>query len=124
MSKVKGRLATSHYAVGSSRRHEVSREAHELALRHGRVAHIFAASLADKAESADDFKAAQFWRAVSRSLTPRAWTNQMDVRFGARYRWLPMPTKGRIGAIAVGPGSATNRPSTYRREWLASAKST
>jgi hypothetical protein len=51
---------------------EVSREAHELAVRHGRAAHIFAASLADKAESTDDFKAAQFWRAVSRSLTPRA----------------------------------------------------
>ncbi|WP_152601665.1 MULTISPECIES: hypothetical protein [Burkholderia] len=50
---------------------EVSREAHELALRHGRAAHIFAAGLADKAESTDDFKAAQFWRAVSRSLAPR-----------------------------------------------------
>jgi hypothetical protein len=49
----------------------VSREAHELALRHGRTAHIDAARLADKAESAGDVKAARFWRAVSRSLMSR-----------------------------------------------------
>jgi hypothetical protein len=51
---------------------EASRVARELALCHGRAAHIFAASLADEAESTDDSKAAQFWRAVSRSLAPRA----------------------------------------------------
>jgi hypothetical protein len=51
---------------------QVSREGHELARCHGRMAHIFAASLADKAESAGDVKAARFWRAVARSLTPRA----------------------------------------------------
>lgn len=51
---------------------EVSREAHELTLRHGRAAHILAARLADKAESTDDVNAAQFWRAVARSLTQRA----------------------------------------------------
>lgn len=50
---------------------EVSREAHELALRHGRTAHIDAARLAEKAQSAGDVKTAQFWRAVSRSLTSR-----------------------------------------------------
>lgn len=50
---------------------EVSRKAHEFALRHGRTAHIDAARLAEKAESAGDVKASQFWRAVSRSLTSR-----------------------------------------------------
>jgi hypothetical protein len=51
---------------------EVSREGHELALRHGRMAYVFAASLADEAGSAGDFKAVRFWRAVAKSLAPRA----------------------------------------------------
>jgi hypothetical protein len=51
---------------------EVSREAHELSLRHGRDAHIFASRMAEKAEAAGDIKAAQFWQAVSGSVAPRA----------------------------------------------------
>jgi hypothetical protein len=50
---------------------QVSREGHELTRRHGQMAHIFAADLADRAESAGDIKAAQFWRAVARSLSLR-----------------------------------------------------
>jgi hypothetical protein len=50
---------------------EVSREAHEISMRHGRTAHIYAAMLAEKAQSAGDIKTAQFWQAVSRSLTSR-----------------------------------------------------
>lgn len=51
---------------------EVCREAHELSLRHGRNAHVFATGLAEKAEATGDLEAEQFWRAVSSSLTPRA----------------------------------------------------
>lgn len=50
---------------------EVAREAHELSLRHGWNAHIYAAKLAEKAESVGDLESAQFWKAVSSSLTPR-----------------------------------------------------
>lgn len=50
---------------------EVSREAHELALRHGRNAHVHAEKLAEKAEAVDDLDGAQFWKAVFLSLRPR-----------------------------------------------------
>lgn len=50
---------------------EVSREAHELALRHGPTAHVFALKLADQAQAAGDFDAARFWRAVSQSIATR-----------------------------------------------------
>lgn len=49
----------------------VSREAHELALRHGPTAHVFALKLADQAQAAGDFNAARFWRAVSQSIATR-----------------------------------------------------
>ncbi|WP_218001757.1 hypothetical protein [Paraburkholderia acidipaludis] len=62
------RLITAEAAVDWIK---VSREAHEIAMRHGRTAHIYAAMLAEKAQSAGDIKTAQFWQAVSRSLTSR-----------------------------------------------------
>jgi len=50
---------------------EVSREAHELTLRHGHNAHNFAAGLAKKAGAVGDLEGARFWEAVSSSLAPR-----------------------------------------------------
>lgn len=50
---------------------EVGRESHELELRHGWNAHVYAAGLADKAEVAGDREAVRFWRAVYESVRPR-----------------------------------------------------
>jgi hypothetical protein len=51
---------------------EVSRTAHQLALDHGQSAHVYAAKLAREAAKEGKLQEAEFWRAVSASLTPRA----------------------------------------------------
>jgi hypothetical protein len=53
---------------------EVDREAHELSLRHGWNAHVFAAGFASKAAAAGDQIAAEFWCAVIATLTPRGYS--------------------------------------------------
>jgi hypothetical protein len=50
---------------------EVSRQSHELELRHGQNAYAYAARLAEAAQRKGERAAAAFWRAVSRTLAPR-----------------------------------------------------
>jgi len=50
---------------------EAARRGSELELRHGRTAHIVAATYAERAEVEGDLKAAQFWRSVSRRIERR-----------------------------------------------------
>lgn len=51
---------------------EVGRESHELVLRHGRDAHMYALRLSEQAKDAGDAGAAAFWYAVHSVLVPRA----------------------------------------------------
>lgn len=50
---------------------KVGRESHELKLRHGRDAHMYALRLTEQAKDAGDTGAAAFWYAVNRALEPR-----------------------------------------------------
>jgi hypothetical protein len=54
---------------------EVGRTAHELALRHGWIAHEYAAKLAAEALAAGKGQEYEFWRAVELLLTPRGSSN-------------------------------------------------
>jgi ribosomal protein L18E len=51
---------------------EVSRVSHQLALDHGRSAHLYAARLAEKSRKEGCEEEAEFWRAVARALAPRS----------------------------------------------------
>lgn len=51
---------------------EVSRVSHQLALDHGRSAHVYAARLAEQYRRDGYEEEAEFWQAVSGALAPRS----------------------------------------------------
>ena len=51
---------------------EISRTAHQLSRDHGRTAYQYAARLSEQARSEGKTEEAEFWKAVSASLTPRS----------------------------------------------------
>jgi len=51
---------------------QVGRTAHQLAADHGRDAHLYAEKLAKEAAAEGKTQEAEFWRAVSGALRPRA----------------------------------------------------